>query len=115
MFFCLWRFVRHFTTGKLVCRRAWNIALCDVCGSSGTHLKCSGLSSAKDEWICPGCAVICPPSKPSKSIQNDLCKSPDRNVKVRGLDSWRSSASVFPHWLLLFSRCREEEKEDELA
>ena len=26
-------------------------------------MKCAGLKSAKNEWICPDCALICPPSK----------------------------------------------------
>lgn len=36
----------------------WEIMLCDSCGSEGTHLACSGLKTAMDDWLCNACDAV---------------------------------------------------------
>ncbi|XP_074650131.1 uncharacterized protein LOC141905214 [Tubulanus polymorphus] len=56
----------------------WEIVLCDLCGSSGTHLKCQKLKSHMDNWSCTTCkntdaaAKSCA-SKPNKT-ENEYTK-----------------------------------------
>ncbi|XP_064621496.1 uncharacterized protein LOC135484197 isoform X2 [Lineus longissimus] len=50
---CLCQNGRTFkTSGK------FNIALCDLCGSQGTHLACSNLKSEDSAWACPDCKKV---------------------------------------------------------
>ncbi|XP_077861875.1 uncharacterized protein LOC100371995 [Saccoglossus kowalevskii] len=36
----------------------WDIILCDMCGSVGSHLRCSNLKTPEDDWICCDCESV---------------------------------------------------------
>ncbi|XP_070571064.1 uncharacterized protein [Ptychodera flava] len=39
-------------------RSKWEIVICQTCGSSGTHLKCSNLKSSSINWTCVECEEL---------------------------------------------------------
>src|SRR6218665_914267 len=41
-----------------LCNSCWEIMLCDCCGSQGTHIFCSQLRTALDDWMCSSCSAV---------------------------------------------------------
>lgn len=65
-----------------ICRfRKWRIRLCDICGQTGTHLKCQHWKKSPGEWHCDVCGTIQPYSstrrKPVGDRSMDLSDNDD--------------------------------------
>ncbi|XP_006818907.1 uncharacterized protein LOC100378474 [Saccoglossus kowalevskii] len=51
-------------------RSKWEIILCHMCGSAGTHIECSGFKTAMVEWVCLECtSTIFKPDKAKSTVK----------------------------------------------
>ncbi|XP_071519884.1 uncharacterized protein [Panulirus ornatus] len=60
----------------------WEILLCNLCGSSGVHIACGGLSFSSTEWTCTVCAEML--AKSGKCMQQKVQERhlKEKNVKI---------------------------------
>ncbi|KAG7157581.1 G2/M phase-specific E3 ubiquitin-protein ligase-like [Homarus americanus] len=56
----------------------WEILLCNLCGSTGVHVACGGLSFSCVEWTCPVCA-----SMVAESVKRTQQETREKRLKER--------------------------------